>query len=193
LLAGVLVLGWLPLTAYWIQKSYPTWSPDPEQTANVTNALQINKDAREYRPRWAPELQDSELLQAQRKTDAGAAKAEIDEGEGTVTASEWRPRNISLLVNSESGVTVKLSQFYYPGWVAQIAGTSYYLDVVPSRPDGLLRIAVPKGDHRVLVQLSKTRPEYIGEIISLVSVLIVTVLVLAVFSGRIRRTLVLLS
>jgi hypothetical protein len=99
------------------------------------------------------------------------SKVKIGEGTGSVTVLRWKPRDILLEVNTPNGVSLNVSQVYYPGWTAQVIGESGLLPVHPSSPEGLLSISVPSGKHEVLLRLTAGFAESTGQTVSTVAAL----------------------
>jgi hypothetical protein len=64
---------------------------------------------------------------------------------------------------------MRILQFYYPGWQAHVAGSEAELDLRPTEPDGLLSIDVPAGDHKIVIELTKTDAERTAQLISAIS------------------------
>ena len=112
------------------------------------------------------------LLQKVGPSAGGLSKFRIVEGVGQVSINTWTHRKIDLHVETPSGMTINVSQFYYPTWTAQLPAESSSLAVHPSQPDGLISISIPQGSHDVLLQITRSHAEKIGEIISLISVVV---------------------
>ncbi len=133
---------------------------------DVDTALEISRDAMEYRPRWvSPEMFEPGYIS---KLGRSSAKASVTVGQGSLLIQRWQPREIVLQANATTDIWVTINQFYYPGWTARLNGESYLLPV--QSPEGLLRIRVPSGKHSVIVRLDAGVEERVGKIISAVSV-----------------------
>jgi hypothetical protein len=98
------------------------------------------------------------------------AQACVAAGEGAFAFERWQPREIVLRVSSMNGATFDVRQFYFPGWDARLDGNP--LPLSPSVPDGLLRLTVPGGEHRVEITLRRGAAELAGQIISAISVVL---------------------
>ncbi len=92
-------------------------------------------------------------------------------GQGNLSIEQWKPRQIILQADAVSDISLTLSQFYYPGWTARLLDSSRVLAVQPS-PEGLLRVAVPKGKHEVIVTLDAGKEERAAQVISAVSAIV---------------------
>ena len=170
-----LVAGWVAFTVQVARKEFPSLRRgSPAGTdANYLKRLEQGRDAPEYRPATAASTQAGafdELLSRICQEEGRLAKACVVEGAGTIEVERWRPREISLRVESVGGVALNVSQFYYPGWAAYLDGRAHPL--APSQPDGLLHLALPPGTHRLTLRLEKTPPEAIGQLVSAASLFI---------------------
>ncbi len=136
----------------------------------------MSQDAPEYRPKWvSEEIFEQYLVQ---KLSNNLPKAKITTGKGIVSIENWQPRKIILETNSKTNVKVTLHQLYYPGWTARLDGSKKQLIMEPSQPEGLLRLEIPKGQHKVKITLNAGIKEHLGQAISIVSALILLLLTL---------------
>jgi len=123
----------------------------------------MGRDVGEYQPASA----QTAAARLQMKTNQvlvlrGSAQAKI---------LAWRPRHMTVDVQSDTGAHLLLRQFYYPGWMAQ---TSQGL-VLPLKPDeatGVLSLDVPPGPHTIHLRLKPKLPERLGWAITLAAVLV---------------------
>jgi hypothetical protein len=175
---------WASLLAFTSFAVYAVREARPPGAAYVLHEAFLKRvaerrDAPEYRPSTAASIQEGafdQLLDRLCKSGARAERACVVGGSGTVAINSWRPREVTLDVNSAEGVSLNVSQFYYPGWVAAVDERPYPL--TPSEPDGLLRLNLPGGTHHVRLRLSQSRQEIAGKIISLVTVLLLALYLL---------------
>jgi hypothetical protein len=137
---------------------------------NLTIAKQINMDRPEYRPKWVSSDIVSILAQIG-QINGELRHVKLVGGNGNIVVTKWKPREIVLQIAAQTDLTIQLSQFYYPGWVAKLDGIRE-LPVKPSKPDGLLTICIPSGTRSVYLNLSQTIPERLGKLISSASVLL---------------------
>lgn len=77
-------------------------------------------------------------------------------------------RRISFSVVGEGGKII-ISRYYFPGW--QVVIDNIPFPSYPSGKYGLITINVPKGVHEVSLKLTDTVVRYIGNIVSLLSIL----------------------
>jgi len=184
----VLVVVWIPVTAWKASMVFPQTNPVQRDIAIRQEELDQSRDPPEYRPRWSQATAaidweasvDEELWIRLMKTDiesllqrAGSSPGHppqpiVIEGAGSAQILARRSREIDLRVETATGVKMTVPQFYYPYWTARLDGASD-LAVTPSQPDGLINLAVPAGNHEVRLRLERSKPETIGQLISLVS------------------------
>jgi hypothetical protein len=139
-------------------------------------AIKMSQDAPEYRPRWVSKtIFDQYLVH---KLAANSSKAEITEGQGSVSIRKWQPRKIILQTNASTTIEITLQQFYYPGWIARLDDRQ--LLVKPSQLEGLVRLEIPSGQHQVKITLEAGSKERLGQGISAASALILLLLFLPV-------------
>lgn len=182
------VLGWVVFTVHvgWKEFSSLRRGSPVGMDADYLKRLEQGRDAPEYRPATAASTQTeafAQLLSGICREGAQLAKACVVEGSGTVTVARWQPREIALGVETAQGLTLNVSQFYYPGWAAYLNGREHPL--APSRPDGLIQLTLPPGAHELKLRLEKTPPEATGQFISAASV--VALLLWLVAAQRIGR------
>ena len=141
-----------------------------ERLAFDSKTLQkMSQDAPEYRPKWVPEEIFEQYLVQELSNNLPQAK--ITTGQGSLAIEKWQPRKIILETNAQTNVTVTLHQLYYPGWTARLDGKKQLI-MEPSQPEGLLRVEIPKGQHKVNITLDAGIKEHLGQAISTVSALI---------------------
>ena len=167
LAAGALVF-WIPTakSVYW------GVSKGDRQTTLGDSLL-----APEYRPAAVPRsLYDGVHLDGL----ATMPRAAFDAG-GTASVTTWNAREIVLDATSEHGGTVRLHQFWYPGWAARLDGSESIATAATS--NGLLSVDLPAGRHVLRLEREPLRAEWIGGAVS-----VLTALLLAGFAWRARRS-----
>ena len=149
--------------------------------------LEQHRDHNAFRPRWVASIEEAELeslLQRIGKSGDDMVKVNVVNGTGTAIVNRWEPREIALQVDTSGGALLNVSQFYYPGWTARLTGEPSNLTVQPSKPDGLLSVAVPDGKHQISLQLIQTMSEIAGQLISTVSAIITILLIVWFYIPR---------
>jgi hypothetical protein len=201
------------LTALWAP--YAAWGfshySEPVKVEDVEfkkAVIKAKRDQAEYRPRWSQTMaaldwnssknedewsdklqQEYDLLIARTAAgDPNVPRATLTSGRGQVNVISSRPREIRLRTAAAVPSQMLLLQFYYPGWQASVLDTGAVLDVQPAEPDGLLSVSVPAGVHEVVVELTRTEAERIGQWISGASLacVILYAVILGGFTSRKR-------
>jgi 6-pyruvoyl-tetrahydropterin synthase related domain len=152
-----------------------------ESHPELTLRLEATKLSRYdyFLPKWiAPELfaLSPAAVQALESLGRNPRRGAIVEGSGVFNVTKWQPGNIAVDVESPTGVTLVLNQFYYPGWTARTDGNGIALPLEPSKPEGLISIALPGGTHQLQVTLETTPIERAGQVVSLISLCIAAML-----------------
>jgi hypothetical protein len=133
------------------------------------------------RPRWAPgNLQE---------IAANVDRINIERGVGKIEITRWKPRDIKFSVNSIDGLALSVGQLYYPGWTAHITGEPCCLWVQPCESTGLITFYVPGGDHEISLRLLTSTQEFIGQMISASSLIIIILLAIWLSVSNYRKSL----
>ncbi|MGH9868363.1 MAG: 6-pyruvoyl-tetrahydropterin synthase-related protein [Candidatus Polarisedimenticolia bacterium] len=82
-----------------------------------------------------------------RSTQVDMPRAVFLTGQGTATVSRWLSSRRVLDIESDSGGSVALRSFYFPGWTARLDGAP--LAVRPHPPLAVVAFDVPQGRHTV--------------------------------------------
>jgi hypothetical protein len=144
--------------------------------------IQMSQGADEHRPQWVPQA----IFTPDRLTELRQRLPilQVTQGQATGEIQQWQPRHLVMQVNATTASELTLRQFYYPGWQAQIQGTSQVFPIHAS-PLGLVQIAIPPGQYQLVVTLGMVPSERIGQSLSVMSGLLT--LGLIGFSFRQRR------
>ncbi len=86
-------------------------------------------------------------------------------GKGHVTIEEWKPQHRVLQVELKAPAQLGIRTFYYPGWKATVDGRSEKIQL--ARPWGTMRLDLPSGTHRVILDFIDTPDRRLGALISL--------------------------
>ncbi len=188
----ILIMVWVPVTVWKVSKAFPQTNHDQEVIKSKRKEIEQSRDAPEYRPRWSEsmarldwnasldidhwdsllEKETDSLLQVTSDAEGVAPGPNIVEGVGNARILSRMPRQIGLHVESLYGMKLVVPQFYYPYWTAHLDGETTTLDLIPSQPNGFISLTVPGGSHDVVLRLERSRPEIIGALISLTSLVI---------------------
>lgn len=170
--------------ATWISFFRP--QPQSESSATKQQHYETYTDSHGMWPRSAPPSEADLSIEAAKipHVDGRPAMAFVTDGQADVTVDKWKPRHIELRVSARDESVVNVSQFYYPGWTARIAGQEADLRLEPSHGLGILSVRVPAGDHRIEIRLEKLATEAAGEWISVISMLITLMLFTGIYFTR---------
>lgn len=88
-------------------------------------------------------------------------------GAGRAHITQWQPRHITAALTMRTAGTVRIRQFPFYGFTAQVDGT--LVDLTRDTTTGFLMVDVPQGTHELCVTLQALLPEKLGACISLVA------------------------
>jgi hypothetical protein len=172
--AVALVVYWVFFTHSIVRRAQPEWRGDaPTLDADFVKRYAQMRDAPEYRPANAASTQAAAfdaLMSRICRAGEQPAKVCTVAGEGEIVVERWTPGKIELRVATLGGVEFDVTQFHYPGWAAYLDGRRHPLE--PSRPDGLLRLNVPAGEHQIILRLRHTAAVDAGILVSAASVIL---------------------
>jgi hypothetical protein len=143
------------------------------QAAGGQIELESDYTSFEDRPEYRPNAVDAGLHLDRLKD---LQRARIVRGAGSVAVRNWRSRDVRLVVDAKTDVTVEVKQFALRDWAAT-AG-SEHLAITAGR-EGLIRFRVGHGRHSVSLRLTRSAPERIGLVLTVASLAVVTALFLA--------------
>lgn len=181
------------ISLFWIydlgRRSLQSYHSQVAHSQEMNRGNVVNIDEMGFRPKWLAIKDTSELVSLLDQIGHGVdglSKAKIVEGTGTVAVNKWEPRNIAFQVDTPTGISLDVSQAYYPGWTAHITGGPQNLHVEPSVKNGLVKLSVPPGRHELSLRLEKSRVEYFGELVSVCCLILTIVLVAVPLAPRMR-------
>ena len=201
-----LMVVWIPAITFEAWRMFPQTSPDPATSNAKNKQVGESRDAPEYRPRWNESIGElnwnasmnidnwdamlesefDSLLQRVATNDGPAPGIRIIQGIGRARVTARKPGEIDLHVETPTGVLVAAPQFYYPYWTARLSGETTSLTPQPSKPDGLLSLSIPPGNHDVQLRLERSRAELAGQVVSLASAAVA--LTLPLYFGYFKST-----
>ncbi|MBK9051954.1 MAG: hypothetical protein IPL78_13905 [Chloroflexi bacterium] len=118
----------------------------------------------EFLPRWVEELPDTAELRQQLLTHDDPDRLS-PAPELTVLGRAGRTTDATYALQISQPLTITYRQFYFPGWVATLDGQP--LTLQPSRPHGLLEMALPAGEHTLHLFFGTTGWRRLGMGVSL--------------------------
>ena len=131
---------------------------------------EISKDENNWDNRMEEEYEG--LLNRAGLGEGRTSQFTIVSGTGKFDVIDWQARELVFQARSDTEMTVTVNQFYFPNWKAHVDGETSELAIQPSKPDGLISLTIPKGDHTVRLLLEKSDEELTGQRISLVSLIV---------------------
>jgi hypothetical protein len=180
--ADVLIAGWIGMTLWTAAPETTNWRGNFDAALNEARIQAKSKPGTcEYLPMSAGVVQTcsdkaSDRIKMMQNLLAGHAArsaffpaGSADAAAGSAAVLDWKPRKVLLDVDAPEAGALELGHFYYVGWSAHIADTSAAIPVGPSEPEGFLELSVPRGKHRIIVELGTQPTEKAGRLISLAS------------------------
>jgi hypothetical protein len=113
----------------------------------------------ELMPRWMQTMPPFEIQ-----------RARIVAGDGILREQSRTPFSWSGVARNQTAATVELAIAYFPGWEVRVDGVA--VAVSPVQPTGLMRFPLAPGEHSIIAEWTRTPPRYMGELLSLLSLLI---------------------
>ncbi len=199
-IAVLLVAAWLPATGLAVWHAYAFDNPSQAELDYKRREIEQKREVPEYYPRWNTAMADIDweassyeqrwdelldrkfesLLHGVGQSEGSLSKVRMVEGKGEVDISTWKPGEIGLHITTPTGMRLYVSQFYYPNWKARLIGESSPISIQPSQPHGLISLSIPDGEHRVLLTFERGQAEVVGQVVSLLSLMIFLLYVVAV-------------
>jgi hypothetical protein len=142
-----------------VWKRYKTETVPPRQLVNDDDG-------------WFEAWSAPGLDQARARDASDRPSVRFPVAEGAVNLLTWKPRHIEFQTDSPAGGVVLINQFYYPLWRAALNGDSHLMEVEAAVPEGLIKLRVPAGRQRVLLEIPTSAAEYIGRWLSALSILL---------------------
>ncbi|MBI5449618.1 hypothetical protein HY948_04885 [Candidatus Gottesmanbacteria bacterium] len=121
---------------------------------------------------------------------AGPAKAypkervEVAEGKAVISAFTQKSIVQTLQVNATTNATLVSHTQYFPGWRVFVDNNKVPIQFQNANWRGLITFPVPTGQHTIHIKLGKTKVQFISEILSLSTLILMTGVVLWRRVGR---------
>ncbi|MEN9407270.1 MAG: hypothetical protein RLZZ455_486 [Candidatus Parcubacteria bacterium] len=109
----------------------------------------------EYMPRW---VKDIPISWQQEK---------VITSDGRVQKIIVTTNSVVFWTNAPHKATYTINKVYFPGWNVTVDGS--VVDVSYKNPEGLMRVKVPAGEHKVVAVFKETQIRLISDIISVIS------------------------
>ncbi len=144
-------------TLFWIATLVRTLSgiqyvERPEGYYTTNEATTTVAD--EYMPRWVREKPRGRKYQ----------RLEFYEGGGTITYRVNSTQRIDATIETQDTSTVQINSIYYPGWGVAVDNVGTAIDY--GNQQGLMRVVIPSGTHRLAAEFRETVPRFIADAVS---------------------------
>ena len=116
--------------------------------------------ANEYMPIWA----------AEQLKDRANTPLRVYRGNAHITYGAVSTRKIEASITASEASTIQVNTIYYPGWGIILDGSLAQFDWKNSQ--GVMRFTVPPGSHTVIVEFRETVLRFVGDVISVVSIIL---------------------
>lgn len=112
-------------------------------------------------------------------------RVQVLSGAGTATVEQWDSRRIALQTDSTEPLRIAVRQFLYTGWSYTVDDAAQRLEATAFSPAvPVVTLEVPAGRHRVALRQDAMSGEYVGAILSLLSLLALAGVVTAMHRHR---------
>jgi hypothetical protein len=127
----------------------------PESFYTTNEATTTVKD--EYLPIWVKHA----------PKERWSKKMEVIGNEGQIIDLHFNSRKIEFNTEGDSEIEVQVNTVYFPGWRAKMDGKQKEINY--QNEQGVMRLVVPAGQHRVVFSFGETPIRLLADVISLVS------------------------
>jgi hypothetical protein len=159
-IAGVLsLLVLLPSLFLSYKQITRTFQPETFYTTNEATTTVAN----EYLPRWVREPAAERTPQ----------EIEFFQGKGTIKIQELNTQKVAAFIKAEENSIIQINSVYYPGWGVLVNNVPIPINY--DNPKGVIRFAIPAGEHNIRSEFRETVSRFATNIISLISIVIFTV------------------
>lgn len=147
----VAVGAWTVFTSH--QSVVPVTHPEGYYTTNEGTTTVAD----EYMPIWAQV----------KPTEHVSRRFEFYSGHGSVNEVKVTSQMIDAVVHTSEDSVLQINTLYYPGWGATLDDQKVTIEY--RNPMGVMRIAVPAGDHHLIVSFRETISRFTADTVSLIS------------------------
>ncbi len=109
----------------------------------------------EYMPKWVSE----------KPTQHTSERLIFYRGAGTFDVKKLTTQSIDVTVTAREDSIVQINTIYYPGWGVSLDDAAVHIDY--KNPQGLMRVIVPQGTHRLIAGFRETISRFLADNISL--------------------------
>jgi len=107
--------------------------------------------------------------------------------DASLLAAEWAPLRYDLILSSPEAFSARFRTFYFPGWTARL--NDQPVPIAVTEPHGQISVEIPAGEHRLAVWFGSTTLRTAATLLSLTSVVVLCLALIAVvcYISRQRR------
>jgi hypothetical protein len=151
----VFILIMSPIWVYTIANTYSNirFRQEPEGYYTTNESTTTVHD--EYMPRWVVRTPNVRA----------SGRIEFYKGKGLLEPKKITTQTMDVTVLAYEDSVLQINTVYYPGWGASLDDRQIGLDY--ENQQGVMRVSVPKGTHRLIVAFRETVSRFIADIISL--------------------------
>lgn len=149
----------------------PVERPEGYYTTNEATTTVAN----EYMPRWVRDT----------PTSRASTRIEFHQGQGTIVPTTLTTQRIDAILKAEQDSIVQINTIYYPGWGVSLDNQPLRINY--QNPQGIMRLDIPAGTHRLIAEFRETVPRFLADVVSVFSV--ITAFVMILFEKKQSRTI----
>lgn len=103
---------------------------------------------------------------------------EIIGGSGEISSQKIESAQHTFSINAQNDLILLDNTVYFPGWAVMLDGSKIPIQFQDPSNRGLITFSVPKGKHSVVIRFEETLVRLASDLISLLSICIVTMVIL---------------
>jgi hypothetical protein len=120
--------------------------------------------ANEYMPKWVTQLPLQRAPQ----------RFEFYKGNGTIEEHRATTEKIDIAIHAKEDSILQINTLYYPGWGAMLDNKP--VTVAYDNPMGVMRVAIPAGDHQFYTGFRETGKRFMADILSALCAIVFIIL-----------------
>lgn len=121
--------------------------------------------ANEYMPRWVHDLPEARV----------SKRIEVNKGNATIVTNTITTQKLDVSIDAKEESVVQINTIYYPGWGITIDSQPVVIDY--QNQQGVMRVTVPIGKHRLQGEFRETVSRFLVDLLSLISFVLYSIYV----------------
>ncbi len=113
----------------------------------------------EYMPRWVHEIPNERT----------PSKVIVHKGNAKVISAVMSTQKIDVFLDAKEESVIQLNTIYYPGWGITVDNISQ--EISYQNPQGIMRVTVPTGTHRLIAEFRENIPRFLADVVSAISII----------------------